>query len=457
MQMREHCMSLIRWKKCTAILTLILAGFIIQSLLPSKASALLKEIVEPVLSTKPLNKESSDHNVTQQNEEKSGSLLTVPSIKVDTPVLKVETPNISVNPDLNQGSLNVDVSSTKVEAPLVQSEISDISAGVKADKSVVPEVEVKAPSVKAETPLARVETSSVEAKTDSSNDGVIPKVHVQAPSVSVQTPVVSVETKPVQTKVSPRRDALPDVKVSVPVAENPKTQEPVEVKKPTTAESNPNANLDQVGTNKSFEDASNTSQPVIDLVTVEPVKPLEDEKSSKADLTPVNERSDVEEQETDKPEQIAKDNLVTEDKLVNDEILSDKAVLSDQLSVRSNLANISNPAASVEKGEPTASPSTTKQRLPMTSTWSSNGIVAVPVNVMNGTSAPGSPSSGVNGNAGLHSVISDFSDVKSLGFDKNIMILRSMYILGSDQWSQPPPGQPPMHTLLSTVENKKFN
>ncbi|WJH35212.1 hypothetical protein N6H14_03820 [Paenibacillus sp. CC-CFT747] len=76
-----------------------------------------------------------------------------------------------------------------------------------------------------------------------------------------------------------------------------------------------------------------------------------------------------------------------------------------------------------------------------------------------GGSSPtaGASSSGGGNGSGTQQPLSDFRHLALAAPNVTVGQLNVLYSLGSDQWSQPPPGQPPMPALLSIIEPKPFN
>ncbi|WJH35213.1 hypothetical protein N6H14_03825 [Paenibacillus sp. CC-CFT747] len=141
------------WKVLWTVMMLVFAGFVIQSIRPPQASALLKEIVKPVLdpetsgNEKPKSQPQTSSVPKPADKEAASSEggVSVPSLKVDTPILKAETPEVKLAPRKDKPGLETAVSSVKVETPVMEAEATPLTAEVAPVPGSLPEVTVSLP------------------------------------------------------------------------------------------------------------------------------------------------------------------------------------------------------------------------------------------------------------------------------------------------------------------------
>ncbi|MCM3782596.1 hypothetical protein M3231_06405 [Neobacillus mesonae] len=452
--------ALIRKKKSLILVpTLVLFGFSIGSVSSDKAFALLNDVVDPILSV-----QSSD--TTNNSDQRNSSLkVNLPSIQVNTPVLDVKLPEIDIKAGLNKEGISAGVSEIKVEAPLVKAETSSLQADVSMDQGLLPETRVKAPSVKAELPAnLKVETSELKAEITDGNG--VPEVKVNIPSVKADASIIKVETSETEAHISHEDNRfglevkVPEISVDTrsPVSENPieSQEEPKEPKTPA----------DQIPVDRAPNDKVNTEKVITDRASTVQNPDQQKDASENTDADSFTESIPATADEVDAENNANPSTLEEYDSLTPELSSKDKqAALASESDLDDNLVNALNDefelaaikqtskhqasAVSKEKVDQTDSsyeqfkiPSLerTDQRDPsaLTATASAWGVGPASTNGAPSTSLLGGPSS--------------FYDVQlsdSAQLDEFISILGQNYTLGSDQWSQPPPGRPPAHTLLS--------
>ncbi|WP_020619934.1 hypothetical protein [Paenibacillus daejeonensis] len=404
------------------MLVLLLA--LTHSVYAPKASALLKDVLGPVLSS-PTEEDENSEQVQERSATtgNSGLLslpeikLELPTIKVDTPIVKVETPPVTVETGPDLRDTKVDVPSIKVDTPIIRAETPKVEANT---KSVVPEVKVTVPEVEVKTPIIRAQTP--EVKVDVKPEPVIPDIKVTVPRGEVKTPIVEVETPAVEVHVPP-------------VAPGKQPSEPTEI---LPVQPQPTENPNQIGVQPvDQEPASATPVPGTPSAPEAPV--VEPEMNSGQPEQPV---------ELELPFELMPTTEQTELEAVTgagvhpaqpDQVVSQPgadAKVEDRVS-----------AVDGQRAEPQSQERQQPLRQPVTAlppVWSSSGSSVTPG--QQGGGLGGSPSAGGGGpTAPIHLTEAAAPGLPSV----NGIRLSNLYLLGKDQWCQPPPGQPPMYAFFS--------
>jgi hypothetical protein len=144
-----------------AILFMVAAAFLAQTIHPPKASALLKGIVVPIVSPKEgqSTPNSDEDEESDEKEKASASDIRIPSVPAETPIVKIETPEVKVKPMETEPQITVTVPPTKVQTPIVKAETSPVKSAVKSGRGSLPEGRVKEPSAQVTAPATAAETS----------------------------------------------------------------------------------------------------------------------------------------------------------------------------------------------------------------------------------------------------------------------------------------------------------
>ncbi|MBO2944285.1 hypothetical protein JJQ72_09930 [Paenibacillus sp. F411] len=419
------------WQRLSAVLILICASFWIQSVTAPTASALLKEIVEPVLKpVRPAPDPSEPAASNAENAEQKGIPLKVPSIQLDTPIVKVKTPEVVIEAEISQPAVRINTSTTTVEAPLVTTQLGEISADVKPEGRLLPQVKVEAPSVQVETLGIQAEASkaTVAVKPD---EGIVPSVQIQSPAIKAVTselkasvPSVDVKAEEPLSKSNPPAQSVPTPADSaVPVASLQKDTS-------FSPQTSSKAREDEVGISDTENEERNelpkpiTEAPVLVNVT----------DQSDSDL-----------------------NVGEPEAAVNEQALvSETRSTPYRGNARAGENQSNEPVASEEKislaeetSGNTSNDPTQKNTRP--------SVALVPLNTSTGSAGSNTASNSL-GNSGSSYPITNLTDKISGVYYVTSVVLQQQYLLGSDQWSQPPPGQPPQqHTFLSPIETQTFN
>ncbi|WP_141505416.1 hypothetical protein [Paenibacillus luteus] len=215
-----------KWlKQSITVALLMLIGFVIQLAQPPKASALLKEIVSPIIHVgTPEQAASKSSDIKEQG---TGLLdLSLPALTIETPIVQVETPQVAIQVEDSIG-VTAEVSPIGVSTPVLNVETSGTKIAVDAQGTLLPNIKVEAPAIKAETPLVEASIPSVKAIVGSGKDR-LPEVELELPNISVGLPVVKPSVPPAGLDKE-NDNAVETIPVS-PIVEsaNPLPEKPVE-------------------------------------------------------------------------------------------------------------------------------------------------------------------------------------------------------------------------------------
>ena len=417
----------------TGIFVLLLA--LTHSVYAPKASALLKDVLGPVLSSPAEEDENSEQ--VQERSATTGNRgllslpeikLELPTIKVDTPIIKVETPPVKVETGPDLRDTRVDVPSIKVDTPIIRAETPKVEANT---KSVVPEVRVTVPEVEVKTPIIQAQTP--EIKVDVKPKPVLPDINVTVPRGEVKTPVVEVATPAIEVHVPP---VVPGKQPSEPTVTLPTQPQPTE---------NPNQPVIQPVDQETVSEAPVSVTPTVpEAPVVEPEQELI--------LHPVQPGLNSEQ-----PEQAVELDLPVE-LLPTTEQTGLEAVTGAGVNPAQPDQAVSQPGADAkvedrasavdgQRAEPQPQERQQPVRQPVTAlppVWNSSGSSVTPG--QQGGGLGGSPSAG----GGVPTAPIHLTEAAALGLPPVSGIrLSNLYLLGKDQWCQPPPGQPPMYAFFS--------
>ncbi|WP_139991360.1 hypothetical protein [Paenibacillus paridis] len=185
----------LRWLKLSiTVAMLMLIGFVVQMAQPPKASALLKEIVSPIIHVGTPEQAASESSDIK--EQGTGLLdLSLPALTIETPIVQVETPQVAIQVKDSIG-VTAEVSPIGISTPVLNVETSGKKIAVDAQDNLLPNIKVEAPAIKAKTPLLAASIPSVKAIVGSGNDR-LPEVELELPDISVRLPVVKPSVPPV--------------------------------------------------------------------------------------------------------------------------------------------------------------------------------------------------------------------------------------------------------------------
>lgn len=198
-------------------------AFIQQNAYPHIAEAALLESLknltgDPVYSSKLADEDSGAENslkvVSGQNN--------LTSMVSNLPVLSNVLPDIGKTAPPSTSQAN----DSRASLPTVSTSSAEKTSG----HGLLPDLQVKTPSISVETPLVNVDVPSVKAEVSTDR---IPLVSVNLPAAKVDTPIVQVKTSAVQAEVSLTPIPAPQIKVVTPA---------VQVKTPVTDISVPSTN-----------------------------------------------------------------------------------------------------------------------------------------------------------------------------------------------------------------------
>ncbi|NOU93505.1 hypothetical protein GC093_09775 [Paenibacillus sp. LMG 31456] len=186
----------------------------------------------------------------------------LPAIKVDTPVIQVKTPAVEAEVPLtgsNQApQIKLETPAIQVDTPVVNVQVQSAPVSIQSSGSgappiegkntesgLLPNLEIKTPTISLDTPLVKVDVPSVEVKvsTDQAPQASVslPAIKVDIPIVQVETPAVEVEVplspvggapikaEPPVVVIPPIQVETPEVVIQVPVAPDSKNPSPTQV------------------------------------------------------------------------------------------------------------------------------------------------------------------------------------------------------------------------------------
>ncbi|MEK3725700.1 hypothetical protein [Paenibacillus sp. FSL H8-0034] len=347
-------------------------------------------------------------SVNISKDRVSDTSITIPTVKVETPVAGLQTDTLNISNDQSKG-VSIRIPEVKVESPIVQVQTPSVQATVPLVPGALPDLQVQSPSIQVETPVMNVEVPSVPIQTS-------PDIIIVPPPTKVEIPVSSVEipTFPI--------DKDEDVNVgnsATDVSVKPPSSEPSSNNNSLTA-SGDGGKLSVLGEETSLNP---TIKDMPSRVEVGGNEPVVIPKPNGAAIEP--------EQRIAYPETFI-------DKPLFDQSHEDtgQKIKPDQ----HYPAPTAKKNAPIEQTLPLPQP---RNQLPIPLLYVASSVGQAGASSNAGGSAFGSGNGSFNGKPmSLYSESALPSPV-----ELNLSYAR-LQLLGSNQWSQPPPGQPPQ-TLSS--------
>ncbi|MCR8636939.1 hypothetical protein [Paenibacillus radicis (ex Xue et al. 2023)] len=170
--------------------------------------------------------------------------IELPAIKVDEPAVQVKTPEAAAElplTELGQASqIKLETPSVHVNTPLIDVQVQSAPVSIQPEGAMIPategktsksgllpNLELKTPAISLDAPLVKVDVPSVEVSISSN---LIPQATVSLPVIKVDTPIVKVQTPAVEAEVplspigvlpiqvEPPAVMIPPIQVEVPPA-----------------------------------------------------------------------------------------------------------------------------------------------------------------------------------------------------------------------------------------------
>ncbi|NQX58005.1 hypothetical protein [Paenibacillus qinlingensis] len=421
------------WLKSLCILFVL--AFIQQYAYSHIAEATLLESLknltgDPVYSGKHDSEESGSENSLKAV---SGQINLTPALS-NIPILSNILPDIgnTALPSTNQ------VNDSAVPLPPV----STSSAEKTSRHSLLPDIQVITPSITIETPLVNLDVPS--AKVEVSTDR-IPLVSVNLPAAKVDTPIVQIKTLAIQAEVPLTPIPAPQIEVVTPTVHVKVTVTDIPV--PSTSHSNPplieegRADVDVgkieplIGTDGARDLHFNTSGN--ESPTERPIPVYSNESDEQIKLTPAADQCNDGSGSKSFP------CSTIEDPDPPSVLPSLKLRLSLPLSMEVNALSEPQMAAKTQSGTSEATPIRTDP----TSTWYS-----VLLTLYSGNGSTGGSGSFVTGSSGFYGSLGYlFPDIHLPQPKIKNQKFENSRLFSANQWSKPPPAQPPRYTFFSLV------
>ncbi|MBB3110726.1 hypothetical protein FHS18_002793 [Paenibacillus phyllosphaerae] len=393
---------------------LLALGLGVQLLQPPKASAMLEKVISPEKEADTKQSSAEERN----DDRKAGAALTLPDLQLDTPLLTVGLPRIQLDVEDSEGllpNLSVEVPSIEIHTPVADVTTTPTEVGTEHGSRLLPELQVVAPAVKVGTPIATIETTPGKVGTDG-GDGLLPDLQVEVPGVKVDTPIAAIETTPSTVDADHDVDQLPEVQVELPTTSVEIPAVPV--------------------VNEPVDDAP-SSAPTVSSEQGEGLAPNEAPAAEESDeLSPAvdDKAAHVNASAVSQPNRVSPEALP---------LLTSRALSSAGYAVQPNELLPSERAVS-------AAPVADQAAWPVRGEHPAVAVQAVPA-VGGGGYASSSGASGPAGQA-WPSPISLWELGTELNTTASSLRLIEHYDVGTDQWSQAPPGQPPQDDSFSHVD-----
>lgn len=318
------------------------------------------------------------------------------------------------NREISLPAIRVDLPIVDIQTPAVKVEI---------DTTDAPEVQVDIPAATIDLPVVEVTTPAVRVDVPTLTDS-LPSVEVDTPALEIQAPIIQVDVPPLTVKAPDLKVDLPEVKVTTPVVEV--TVPLIPVIKPT---SDVQADIPQVGVQPTpivqgnhsshlavTKDLSSTKPDIKQVASPQPVRP------NTSATTPAAPAETMESPPLEQP-----------------------ATPRIDASARANVPQIPNASATSIPSAPTPVPNPSPPfTVPSVMTISQ----PLPAQQLSGGGSPGAGAQAMPLGVGND----DFSVPVLSGH-----LLVADYLIGSNQWSHAPPGQPPQHTFFSQTKRVTTN
>ncbi|MGQ5390750.1 hypothetical protein ACT8ZS_07785 [Paenibacillus sp. M.A.Huq-84] len=167
----------------------------------------------------------------------------LPAIKVDQPAVQVKTPEAAAEVPLTGlgqvSQIKLETPSVQVNTPLIDVQVQSAPVSIQPvgamipaterktlESGLLPNLELKAPAISLDAPLVKVDVPSVEMIVSSD---LIPQATVSLPVIKVDTPIVKVQTPVVEAEVPLSPIGVLPIQVEPPAVVIP----PIQVEAPS--------------------------------------------------------------------------------------------------------------------------------------------------------------------------------------------------------------------------------
>ncbi|MCM3749317.1 hypothetical protein M3223_18320 [Paenibacillus pasadenensis] len=386
-----------RWKRTVLAGLFTAAAFGFQLAHAPPAAALLKEITEPVL------------NAAEKAE------LSLPSLSLDTPLGSIQTPEVEA--DLSsKGQPELSVSPVNIDTPALQVSTPEIKAGQGEGSLPLPSVSLSQAEI--ESPVLDVKTPAVKA------DGF--QLEAEISPASVSTPIGAAGTGELNVNVSQGQVQIGNVPVQSPLNSEPIPE--VEVQLPAPAGQ---AAASPLPTATERQDEQLRQEPA------RPPKPQSAEPSHEG--RPSGGSSPA-------PQQIPAAVPPYSGHIEEAEAAVPQAnPPSSEIGFSGAEQEAPSPKPLPLRRLPAAVPNAPFPAMPGGPAWTGQAGPG------GGPAPPGGPGSGMQGSGSGPSLyaIMQMEGYGMPGINRPGVNISMEYLMGNDQWREPPPEQPPMTSSFS--------